>query len=228
MKYVVIGLGNYGSVLASELTELGHEVIGVDSDPMKVEMIKDKIASSFVFDSTDDYSLCYLPLKSVDVVIVAIGEAFGASIKTVALLKKMGVKHIYARAMDSIHSSVLEAFDIDRILTPEQYAARMLVQQLDLNVNVESMRLDKEYYIVKFRAPASLVGYALEDLALEQEFKLKIVSLIESGKGVNNLGATVTQRSLVEEIDYSRLLCESDILVCQGKYRDFMAFWRSI
>ena len=30
MKYIVIGLGNYGGKLAEELTVLGHEVIGVD------------------------------------------------------------------------------------------------------------------------------------------------------------------------------------------------------
>ena len=28
MKYIIIGLGNYGGVLAEELTALGHEVIG--------------------------------------------------------------------------------------------------------------------------------------------------------------------------------------------------------
>ena len=30
MKYIIIGLGNYGGVLAEELSVLGHEVIGVD------------------------------------------------------------------------------------------------------------------------------------------------------------------------------------------------------
>ena len=28
MKYIIIGLGNYGHVLAEELSALGHEVIG--------------------------------------------------------------------------------------------------------------------------------------------------------------------------------------------------------
>ena len=32
MKYIIIGLGNYGSVLAEELSALGHEVIGVDKE----------------------------------------------------------------------------------------------------------------------------------------------------------------------------------------------------
>lgn len=57
-----------------------------------------------------EQSLSVLPLNTVDVVIVAIGENFGASIRVVALLKQKKVKHIYARAIDLVHKSVLEAF----------------------------------------------------------------------------------------------------------------------
>ena len=100
MKYIIIGLGNYGGVLAEELSVLGHEVIGVDTNEHRVDVLKDKIATSFIIDATDEQSLSVLPLKDVDVVIVAIGENFGASVRVVALLKKKGVKHIYARAVD--------------------------------------------------------------------------------------------------------------------------------
>ena len=42
MKYIIIGLGNYGHVLAEELSTLGHEVIGADLDEGRVDSIKDK------------------------------------------------------------------------------------------------------------------------------------------------------------------------------------------
>lgn len=38
MKYIIIGLGNYGSVLAEELSALGHEVIGVDTNERRVDV----------------------------------------------------------------------------------------------------------------------------------------------------------------------------------------------
>lgn len=110
MKYIIIGLGNYGSVLAEELTVLGHEVIGADYTEQRVDAIKDKIATAFVLDATDDISLNALPLNKVDIVIVAIGENFGASVRVVALLKQRKVEHIYARAIDDLHKTVLEAF----------------------------------------------------------------------------------------------------------------------
>lgn len=84
-----------------------------------------------MIDATDEQSLSVLPLNSVDMVIVAIGENFGASIRVVAMLKQKQVKYIYARAIDGVHKAVLEAFGLEKILTPEEDAARSLVQLLD-------------------------------------------------------------------------------------------------
>ena len=103
MRYLIIGLGIYGANLAIDLTNMGHEVIGADSNPSLVEGIKDLISTAYIIDATDESALAALPLKNVDLVIVAIGENFGASIRIVALLKKLGVEHIYARAIDKLH-----------------------------------------------------------------------------------------------------------------------------
>ena len=70
MKYIIIGLGNYGHVLAEELSALGHEVIGADVSAGRVDSLKEKIATAFVIDATDEQALSVLPLNSVDVVIV--------------------------------------------------------------------------------------------------------------------------------------------------------------
>lgn len=84
MRYLIIGLGIYGSNLAMDLTAAGHEVIGADVKPSLVENIKEYITTAYIIDSTDEAALNVLPLKNVDLVIVAIGENFGASVKTVA------------------------------------------------------------------------------------------------------------------------------------------------
>ena len=114
MRYLIIGLGIYGSNLATDLTDMGHEVIVAYHNPTLVEQVKDKISTAYIIDSTDEAALSVLPLKTVDLVIVAIGENFGASVKTVALLRKLGVKRIYARAVDDIHETILQGFKIGR------------------------------------------------------------------------------------------------------------------
>ena len=99
MKCIIIGLGTYGRVLVDELSALGHEVIAVDNDANRVERVKDMCEAAFQIEATEELSLSVLPLKKVDVVVVAIGQNLGASVRVVALLKKLGVQHIYARAM---------------------------------------------------------------------------------------------------------------------------------
>ena len=61
MKYIVIGLGNYGGGLAEELMAIGHEVIGVDQNEGRVDNLKDKITTAFVLDATMNWlwKLCH-------------------------------------------------------------------------------------------------------------------------------------------------------------------------
>ena len=201
MKYIIIGLGNYGHVLAEEFSALGHEVIGADISESRVDSIKDKVATAFVIDATDEQSLSVLPLNSVDVVIVAIGENFGASIRVVALLKQKKVQHIYARAIDNVHKAVLEAF---------------------------SFRIDAEYYIVKFRVPEKFIGYFVNELKLNEEFHLKIIGLKRAEKIENCLGISLTDSKIVNELPENDKIQEGDELVCYGKYKDFQKLWKAL
>ena len=199
MKYIIIGLGNYGSVLAEELSALGHEVIGVDTNERRVDVLKDKIATSFIIDATDEQSLSVLPLKDVD-----------------------------ARAVDEVHKTVLEAFNLDSILTPEEEAARSLVQLLDLHVNVESFEIDEEHYVMKFKLPGSFVGYKVSDLSLEKEFNIKIIALVKGKQVFNSLGISIMEHAVENKFEEDYLLEEEDRLVCYGKYKDFMDFWKAL
>lgn len=226
MKYIVIGLGNYGMVVAVELTALGHEVIGVDILEDRVDEIKDKIATAFVVDATDETSVSVLPLNNVDAVIVAISEDFGASIRVTAKLKQHKVEHIYARAMDDLHKAVLEAFDIDRILTPEEDAAYSLVAQLNFGTKVDAFRVDPDYWVVKFTVPDKFVGQTVNDLKLEEEYHMKVITITRSGLVTNLLGLTVKEQTALSGPPVDSKLIAGDELVCYGKKADFQKLWK--
>lgn len=228
MKYLIIGLGNYGSVLVEELSALGHEVVGVDSNELAVDRLKDYMAMSYIMDATDEQALASLPLKTIDIGIVAVGENFGASVRLVALLKQHKIPHIYARAVDHIHQGVLEAFGIERILTPEQDAARLLVQCLELGVNVETFKIDEEYYIFKFNIPSVLEGKQLQHWDIEEKHQLRIVSIVRSHTIWNNLDVSVLSHSVAQQYPEDMALEKGDQIVCYGKYTDFMRYWHGL
>ncbi|MBQ3539437.1 MAG: TrkA family potassium uptake protein [Bacteroidaceae bacterium] len=133
MKYLVIGLGNFGSTLAVTLTDMGHSVIGVDSNEHCIEEIKERIDLVYIMDATERVSLRSLPLDEIDCVIVAIGQSMDSSLRAVASLKELRVKNIIARALDTTHSLILRAMDIKKILIPESYAARIFAEKITSN-----------------------------------------------------------------------------------------------
>ncbi len=125
MKYLVIGLGNFGKTFAEELTDKGHEVIGIDIDEHRVDEIKNRISVAYIMDATELAALRVLPLDEIDCVVVAIGQSMDHSLRTVAALKELSVRRIYARALDATHESILRAMSIQKIFIPESYAARV-------------------------------------------------------------------------------------------------------
>lgn len=133
MKYLVIGLGNFGSTLACKLTDMGHDVIGVDSNEHRIEDIKEKIAVSYILDATEKVALRSLPLDEVDCAVVAIGQSMDTALRTVAALKELRVSQIYARALDLTHKSILEAMSVQKIFIPESFAAGIIAERFTSN-----------------------------------------------------------------------------------------------
>lgn len=229
MRYVIIGLGIYGGNLAVDLTKMGHEVIGADSNPSVIEAIKDYISAAYIVDSTDETALSMLPLKNVDLVIVAIGENFGASIRTVALLKKMGVKHIFARAIDKLHKSILDSFNLDRIVTPEQRAATDLVNEMELGSDMRSIRLVDDFLAIRFTIPKLFVGMTYKDLQFDTKYGLTIIGAARAVAARNMLGISHTSLRLMKPDEFEKATVEeSDIILCTGSVKAFRGFYRSI
>lgn len=228
MRYLVIGLGIYGANLARDLVAQGHEVIGADSSRVTVDAIKDYITTAYIIDTTEEAALGVLPLRNIDLVIVAIGENFGASVKTVALLKKAGVKKIYARAIDPLHESILESFKVDRILRPEQRAALDLTHEMALGTDVEAMRLTDDSYILKFKAPKFLTGLDYADLALDKQFGLRLVAVTRLTDKVNVLGISHPEPTPLNFAAPDTKVEENDTFVVCGSLRSFQALYRRL
>src|SRR5690606_37798460 len=126
MKFIVFGLGNFGRALAVRLTELGHEVIGIDNNMQKVSKLKEKITHTVCMDCTDKEAVSALPLKDANAVIVAIGEDEASSLLTTALLKQLKIKRIVGRVVSDLQKTVMEAMEIDEYILPEEESAEEL------------------------------------------------------------------------------------------------------
>jgi trk system potassium uptake protein TrkA len=55
--FAVIGLGAFGSAVASELARFGNQVIGVDLDERRVGQMASTLNSAVILDTTDEAAL---------------------------------------------------------------------------------------------------------------------------------------------------------------------------
>ncbi|GAA4368338.1 TrkA family potassium uptake protein [Hymenobacter saemangeumensis] len=220
MKYIIIGLGYFGSSLAMKLTEMGHEVIAVDSDLAKVNQLKDRITHTVCLDATDQQALATLPLSDTDVVLVGIGEDFGASVMAVANFKQLGVKKLIGRAISPLHQTVLEAIGVDKIIKPETEAAERLAKSLDLKDILDSLDLTEDYNIVQATVPARYVGKSMQEANFRQKYNVNVLTIIRLRETTSLFGRTEHKPAAIGVVAADTVFQPDDVMVIFGKMED--------
>jgi len=175
MNFIVIGLGNFGASLAKKLTALGHEVIGVDKDMEKVEFFKDTIKTTISMDITDIHALKTLPLKECDMVVVCIGHDFGSSVKTAALLKKLGVQRLCGRESSLIHKTVLNAIGVSITINPEYDTAAVFAEKLIMTGVWSIYSISDDVKIAEISIPEEFIGNKLSQIELNKFINVNVL-----------------------------------------------------
>jgi trk system potassium uptake protein len=225
MKYIIVGLGNFGASLAIKLTEQGNEVIGIDTSLAKVDAYKEKISHTICMNSTDEFTVSGLPLKDTDIVIVAIGEDQGANVMTTALFKNLEVKRLISRAINPLHEKVLMAIGVDEIVHPEEETAERWAKKLCLANVVDSFELGDDYSILEVVVPEEYVGKTIGEIGFRPNFNLLVLTSIKKIEAKSFLGIKTQPKTKVQGVASPDLmLAAGDILVLYGANKDLQLF----
>ncbi|HNQ66872.1 MAG TPA: TrkA family potassium uptake protein [Bacteroidales bacterium] len=224
MKYIIVGLGNFGASLSQKLTAQGNEVIGIDTRMEKVDLYKEKISHTIQMDATEEFTVSGLPLDDTDVVIVAIGEDQGANIMTTALFKNMQVKRLISRAINPLHEKVLEAIGVDEIVNPDEETAERWAKKLCLNNVVDSFELSDDFSIIEANVPEEYVGKTIREVGFRRQFNLLVLTIMKKSEVKSLLGKSRTEVNVEGIATPDQQLDETDILVLYGSNNDLQAF----
>jgi trk system potassium uptake protein TrkA len=220
MKVIVFGLGNFGMSLSLSLTETGNEVIGIDKQMDKINLVKDKISHAICMDSTNELAYEAVPLKDADKVVVAIGESEGAAIITTAIIKKLSNVKIISRALSPIHDTVLEAMGIHSIVHPEQDSADRLTKQINFKTTLENYQLDDNYTISEVKSRPEFDGKTLAELNDIDKYHLTLVTIIRKREKRNLIGKKTIIKETIGRPTPATILNQDDILVVYGNNKD--------
>lgn len=176
MKCCIIGLGVFGRNLARCLSQLGADVLVVDRKDENISAIKDDVSAAVVMDFADPTPLESLPIPEMDVVVVAIGDKFEDSMAITVKVQELGARQIVCRVLSPMHERLLRLMKVDRLVIPEEYAARGLAHSLLMRGVVNGFDMGSGHAIIEARVPKRLAGKNLA--ATSNEFRQAGVRLI--------------------------------------------------
>src|SRR5688500_3682648 len=98
-RFVVVGLGNFGSSVAEALHARGHEVIAVDPNAEAVDRIAPHVTRAAVGDGRSLTTLDRIGARDANCGIVSTGDDITASILATMAMKDLGVREVYVKVI---------------------------------------------------------------------------------------------------------------------------------
>lgn len=176
-QYAVIGLGRFGSSVATNLHKLGYEVLAIDSSEERVQEFSNEVTHVVQADTTDEETLTALGIRNFDVVVVAIGEDIQANILTTLQLKELGVPYIVTKAKNALHGKMLEKMGADRVVYPERDMGQRVAHNLVSSNIMDYIELSPNLGIVEVSIPRALIGKTLAETNLRAKFEINVVAI---------------------------------------------------
>jgi trk system potassium uptake protein TrkA len=209
---IVIGLGRFGSSLATTLESLGNEVLGVDSRADRVADLRDQLTHVVEADTTDIRALDQLGAGDFDRAVVAIGADVEASILTTAALVDLGLEDIWAKAMTQPHARILERIGAHHVVFPEAQMGERVAHLVAGRV-LDFLPLDTGFALVESTAPQSMTGRSLGEIGVRANYGITVVCVKPAGGEFTYATAET-------------VLGEGDIIVVAGNTQQAEAFAR--
>ena len=197
-RFAVIGLGQFGSAIARNLSKRGAEVLAIDVSLEKVEGIKDEVSHAVALDATDKKALLSQNIQDVDAVVVAIGENFQGLLLCTFLLIELKVKRIITRTMGNDQRRILEKM---------------------------GMQLPDDYEIVEVKAPSAIFGRSLGDIGLREKYKLNLVTILRKKEVSSEEHDNSTKDyHIIGVPDSNTIIQKTDIIIIFGLTKNIERF----
>lgn len=176
-RFVIVGLGTFGSGAALSLHELGNEVCGIDVDAAKVESLSAQVARALIGDGANREVLEEAGASRADACIVSTGRDVTASVLTAITLRDCGVREIHVKVLSDLHARILQKVGVADTVFPEQESAHLLARRLSSLAILKYVELGPGLAAQEMAVPDSWVGKHLRELELPRRYRVSVVAI---------------------------------------------------
>jgi trk system potassium uptake protein TrkA len=208
-RFVVIGLGNFGSSVAEALFNQGHEVIAIDQNPEAVDRIGRFSTRAAVADGKNAQMLERAGARSADAGVISTGDDITASILATMALRDLGVRDIYVKVVSRDHARVMDRLGVTETIFPERESALALGTRMSGSGLLNYVNLGGNFSIQEMAVPDEWSGKTLRELSLRVRYGITVVAVHD-----------VLNDQIIASPDPDATLKDSDTLLVTGRDSD--------
>lgn len=176
-RYVVVGLGNFGSTIARALAGKGHDVIAIDTRGEVVDRLATHVSRAVVGDGTDLETLQRIGVHQADGAVVSTGDDITSSILATLALHDLKVKDVYAKVISNEHARVMERLGVTEVVFPERDSATSLAARLSGASLLNYVTLTEGLSVQEMAVAPRWEGQTIRSLGIRQKYGVSIVAI---------------------------------------------------
>lgn len=208
-RFVVVGLGNFGSSVAEALHEQGFEVVAIDRREEVVDMIASRVTRAAVGDGRMLAALEEAGARGADAGIVSTGDDITASILATMAMRDLGVRATYVKVVSADHARVMEKIGVTETIFPERESGQRLATRISTSGLLNYVRLGPQFSLQEMAVPEAWIGCTLRELELPRRFRVSVVAVHD-----------ILSDRMIPVPPPDSLLKESDTLLVAGRDED--------
>ena len=176
-RFIIVGLGNFGTGVAETLHRAGHDVIALDTSEHAVDRIAQYVGRAAVGDGKEMRTLERIGAADADAAVVSTGDDITASVLTTLSLRDLGLREIYVKVISRDHARVMEKIGVTETIFPERESAIRLGHRIANQSLLNYVQLGPDFSIQEMAVPDPWVGQSLRQLQLPRRFRISVIAV---------------------------------------------------
>jgi trk system potassium uptake protein TrkA len=177
-RFIIVGLGIFGSGTAETLYEMGNEVIAVDLKDELVDRIAPHVTRAAVADGRHADVLERIGARDADAGVVSTGSDISASVLAVMALRDLDVGEIYVKVISRDHARVMRKIGVTETIFPERESSINLATRISRsNALLNYVRLGSGFSMQEMAVPNKWIGKTLRELQLRPHYKVSVIAV---------------------------------------------------
>lgn len=174
---LIIGMGRFGHLLATDFAENGHDVMVIDEDEEKVTDLVPFVTSTRIGDCTKEDVLKNIGISNFDLVFVCIGTNFQSSLEITSLAKELGAKKVISKATRDVQAKFLLKNGADEVIYPDRDIAYKIAERFSVDNAFDYIDLPGDIGVYEMMPLPEWIGKSVRQANVSAKYHITILGV---------------------------------------------------